>query len=72
MTLIATNVRPARRAAATSGHAISLMTYLSVWKQRRELAAMSDTRLKDLGISPADAAREVARPFWDVPHNARG
>ena len=32
--------------------------------QRTHLAALDDHRLKDLGISRADAVREAAKPFW--------
>ncbi|PVA06862.1 DUF1127 domain-containing protein [Thalassorhabdomicrobium marinisediminis] len=44
----------------------SLATYLAVWKQRRVLADLDDDRLRDLGLTPAQAAREAARPFWDL------
>lgn len=33
-------------------------------RQRRHLAAMDDRMLKDIGVSAADAAREVGKPFW--------
>lgn len=45
----------------------SFMTVFAVWTQRRALANLDDARLKDLGISPQDAAIEAARPFWDLP-----
>ena len=32
--------------------------------QRAQLAALDDHRLKDLGISRAEAVREAAKPFW--------
>ena len=32
--------------------------------QRNHLAALDDHRLKDLGISRAEAVREAAKPFW--------
>ena len=35
--------------------------------QRRELAQLSDTMLKDIGLSRVDALREAERPFWDDP-----
>jgi len=41
------------------------------WKtlhdQRRQLAALSDAMLKDIGLSRADVEREAGRPFWDDP-----
>ena len=33
-------------------------------RQRRELAAMSDEALKDIGLSRADIQEEIERPFW--------
>lgn len=45
----------------------NLVTMLGVWKQRRALARLDDTRLKDLGISAQQAERESARWFWDLP-----
>ncbi|MEL6219916.1 MAG: DUF1127 domain-containing protein, partial [Pseudomonadota bacterium] len=30
-----------------------------------QLAALDDARLKDLGLTRGEAAREAARPFWD-------
>jgi uncharacterized protein YjiS (DUF1127 family) len=32
--------------------------------QRRALAALDERRLADIGVSPADAAREARKPFW--------
>ncbi len=32
--------------------------------QRAHLASLDDHRLKDLGISRAEAVREAAKPFW--------
>lgn len=36
-------------------------------RERRQLAALSDTMLKDLGLSRADIMQESERPFWDDP-----
>lgn len=33
-------------------------------EQRHDLAALDDHLLKDIGVSPQDAAREAAKPFW--------
>ena len=43
----------------------------SVSRERRQLARLDRQALKDLGIDPADAAREAARPFWDLPKQRR-
>lgn len=36
-------------------------------RQRRELAALTDGDLKDIGLSRADILAESERPFWDDP-----
>jgi uncharacterized protein YjiS (DUF1127 family) len=36
-------------------------------RQRQALAQMDAHRLRDLGISHADARAEAARPIWDLP-----
>lgn len=35
------------------------------WRQRRDLAALTDEQLRDIGVTPEDARREASRPFWD-------
>ena len=42
-------------------------TILAVWRQRRCLAQMDASRLKDIGITAGEAAQEAARPIWDLP-----
>jgi uncharacterized protein YjiS (DUF1127 family) len=40
---------------------------LTCWeraRQRRALAALDDHLLQDVGISRAEAIREIHRPFW--------
>lgn len=44
---------------------IALM--LSVWRERRDLAALDRRALADLGLAPGDVARETRRPPWDTP-----
>ncbi|WP_026379656.1 DUF1127 domain-containing protein [Afifella pfennigii] len=34
-------------------------------RTRRALLELTDTQLKDIGLSRADAYREGRRPFWD-------
>ena len=52
--------RPARSA--------SLLQTVTVWiersAQRRALASLTVEALKDIGIDPADAVQEAAKPFW--------
>jgi uncharacterized protein YjiS (DUF1127 family) len=41
---------------------------IGVWRRRlrsrQELEALSDTTLRDIGISRYDAQRETHKPFW--------
>lgn len=34
-------------------------------RQRRDLMALTDDQLKDIGISRSMANREASRPFWE-------
>jgi uncharacterized protein YjiS (DUF1127 family) len=36
-------------------------------RQRRALAKLGDSALKDFGASRADAVNEADRPWWDLP-----
>lgn len=42
-----------------------LKSWRELSRQRRELGALSDHLLKDIGLSRVDAEREAGRPFWD-------
>ena len=33
-------------------------------RERRDLDALDDAALKDIGLSPEDVRRECAKPFW--------
>ena len=46
---------------------LRLERMLETHRQRRALLALSDHMLHDLGLGRADAYREAARPFWDLP-----
>ena len=56
---IATGVRSA---------SYQLVCLLRAWherdRSRRALELLDDYMLKDIGLSPADAIREAAKPFW--------
>ena len=41
--------------------------WMRVARERRALAMLSDHELRDIGLEPDVAAREAARPFWDLP-----
>ncbi|RLJ59147.1 uncharacterized protein DUF1127 [Litoreibacter meonggei] len=44
-----------------------LLGYLDLYRQRRALAALDDTRLADIGLSRQEAEAEASRPVWDAP-----
>ncbi len=46
---------------------LSLIARLGLWRQRRHLAALDAHLLKDIGLTPDEAAAEAARPVWDAP-----
>ena len=35
-------------------------------RQRRTLASLNDTALRDIGLTRDDVRREVAKPFWQL------
>jgi uncharacterized protein YjiS (DUF1127 family) len=57
-----------RSASAARQPAAGLLATLERWaerhRQRRALLALSDSLLKDIGISYADAWQEGRKPFW--------
>jgi hypothetical protein len=44
---------------------------LDVARQRRQLLALDETKLRDVGISRTDALREANRQFWDIPEHLK-
>ncbi len=44
-----------------------LNRWLDTAKQRRDLSRLSETQLKDIGITRVDALREASKPFWMLP-----
>lgn len=46
-----------------------LLAYLSLYRQRRALAALDSDRLADLGLTRAEAESEAKRPVWDAPRH---
>lgn len=59
---------PAGRIAFAAPARASIRATLALWadriSQRRALAQLSAEVLKDIGIDPADAMHEAAKPFW--------
>lgn len=50
---------------------LPLGKWVRVAQERRRLAQLDERMLRDIGVDEASAAREAARPFWDIP-TARG
>jgi uncharacterized protein YjiS (DUF1127 family) len=63
---IARPLRPAERGAATLLCRLSdaVLAWSERAGQRRELAALSERELRDIGLNRLDVARETAKPFW--------
>ena len=49
----------------------SLRQMIDVWRSRRALARLDTRRLEDIGLTPKRAAKEEAKPIWDVPSSWR-
>lgn len=41
--------------------------WIELYRQRQQLASLSDEALADLGLSRADTLQESERPFWNDP-----
>lgn len=63
----------ARTSALNTGFAASapsasfmdtLNTWYVRWQERRELAALDQRALDDIGLSRGDVLTEVSKPFW--------
>ncbi|MEM9060724.1 MAG: DUF1127 domain-containing protein [Pseudomonadota bacterium] len=59
---------------ATAPSFFAGLTVTNFWKaimvarERRALREMPESVLKDIGLTRAEAEREAARPFWDLPY----
>jgi uncharacterized protein YjiS (DUF1127 family) len=42
----------------------ALLRWAARARQRRDLAELDAHLLKDIGVTPGQAAREAAKPFW--------
>lgn len=58
--------RPSLSAAASTCWR-QIVRWHALYRQRQQLASLSDGMLKDIGLSRADIEPEVSRPFWDDP-----
>ncbi|MEP3347930.1 MAG: DUF1127 domain-containing protein [Litoreibacter sp.] len=63
MTDFASSIACSRPSTPRTG----LMGYIDLYRQRRALAALDDTRLADLGLTRHEAQVEANRPVWDAP-----
>lgn len=47
---------------------VKYLSHIVIWQERVEqrsrLAELNDHMLKDIGVSKADAYKEVRKPFW--------
>lgn len=59
---------PLAAAAKVSAALLSLFDRIATWQERaqarRRLGQLDDWMLKDVGLSRADVAREMGKPFW--------
>ena len=55
------------RKAASRSVLGTFIAVLALWRSRRQLASLDESRLKDLGIGENEAQKEANRPIWDVP-----
>ena len=42
----------------------TLLAWIDRARERRQLAAMSDVQLKDVGLNRVDIHAETGKPFW--------
>jgi uncharacterized protein YjiS (DUF1127 family) len=74
--IIATRTTNAGLQGIARPGSVSLWTVMRrMWvavTSRRELAELDERMLRDLGLSKADVAREVARAPWDTAPMRRG
>lgn len=50
----------------------SLRAWSALYRQRRQLGALDDHLLADIGVTREQAMREARRRFWDAPAHWQG
>ncbi|MDJ0823063.1 MAG: DUF1127 domain-containing protein [Paracoccaceae bacterium] len=60
-----------RRFVPSVSFAQRLLAWVSLARQRRDLARLDADALADIGVTAKDARDEANRPFWDAPENWR-
>lgn len=48
-----------------------ILTMFDVRRTRLDLDRLTDTQLRDIGLTREDVAEEMQRPLWDVPAHWR-
>lgn len=66
-----TDFAPIRTRAATPTRTFwrAIVTAIKVMGERNRLAQLEDHQLADIGLDRVSAAKEAARPVWDLPQN---
>lgn len=65
--MIAISVASARPQLSAKAILRRAALWFTVARERRDLRGLDAHLLADIGCNPVDAARESARPFWDLP-----
>ncbi len=64
LTNTVTKLSAPRPKGLTGGVFGLLLNWQERWRERRQLGAIEDRILKDIGLSRADIHREAQKPFW--------
>ncbi len=60
-----------QKSSARAPRRFGLLSYLALWRSRRDLAKLDARALKDIGLDSEAARIEARRSFWDVPETWR-
>jgi uncharacterized protein YjiS (DUF1127 family) len=67
--MLTVTLQRASRARPTKSILSRFIQARAVARQRKVLAELDDTILRDIGITRAQAVNESSRPVWDVPQH---
>ncbi len=66
-TITTTSMPPSTRFPSSAKRLLMLVLDWSARsRQRRDLAALDDVALKDIGLSRSDVHHEMSKPFWQL------